>query len=437
MRLIASISSGRVLRAATFVAVAVALLSGCQSPVRLMPSPIKFTSSEIDFVADKHPDQFSPDMRVFYATNRAVLIGGPDPIHTIFPADNLRLGVAHVRVGDGSMSPDEMRALSTSTDGRRRPALNLARMEQLAVLAPDAAVEDSPDALAYFAQINAALSRSASKGLIIYVHGANNPVWRGTAQAAQFQHFNGGGAVVLSFLWPSAGSILSYATDVRHTRASIPAFVRLVEMLARHTDAQKIDILAYSAGAQIVSPALAILATPRADESRTELRARLRLGSIYFAAPDEDTRRFADHLAQYADATSRVTVAANLNDSVLGWAARHHGTSRAGRPDPDELDEGQTQFLIDASNRRNCDLLKVDPQTLPGLGRRSHNFWMSHPWVSTDVLIMFRRDAAPLDRALVPNEMPRGTRFWTFGPDYEDRIRAVLRMSVEAATAPQ
>jgi len=62
---------------------------------------------------------------------------------------------------------------------------------------------------------------------------------------------------------------------------------------------------------------------------------------------------------------------------------------------------------------------------------------MSHPWVSTDVLIMFRRDAAPLDRALVPNEMPRGTRFWTFGPDYEDRIRAVLRMSVEAATAPQ
>ena len=51
-------------------------------------------------------------------------------------------------------------------------------------------------------------------------------------------------------------------------------FVRMVELLATHTKASAIDVLAYSAGAQIVSPGLAKLGTSRPGESREQLRQR-------------------------------------------------------------------------------------------------------------------------------------------------------------------
>ena len=77
-----------------------------------------------------------------------------------------------------------------------------------------------------------ALAASASQELLVYVHGSNNTVPRAAAQAAQLRHFTGRRMVVLSFLWPSAGSILKYFTDVGNAAASVDPFVRLIELLA-------------------------------------------------------------------------------------------------------------------------------------------------------------------------------------------------------------
>jgi esterase/lipase superfamily enzyme len=128
------------------------------------------------------------------------------------------------------------------------------------------------------------------------------------AQAAQLRHFTGRRIVVLAFVWPSAGSLLRYFTDVGNAKASVKPFARLVEMLAEHTDASAIDVLAYSAGAQVVSPALALLGTsPRPGEKRQQLRERLRLKNIYFAAADIDTRQFINELGMYVDIVKGVS----------------------------------------------------------------------------------------------------------------------------------
>ena len=163
-------------------------------------------------------------------------------------------------------------------------------------LGPNDLVADSGDAKAFVALVDKALAASASRDLLIYVHGSNNTLPRAAAQAAQLRHFTGRRMVVLAFLWPSGGSILRYFTDVANAAASVDDFVRLVELLAEHTQAAHIDVLAYSAGAQITSPGLAQLGTPRPGESRQQLRQRLRLAEVYFAAPDIDTRRFVDDL---------------------------------------------------------------------------------------------------------------------------------------------
>ena len=124
------------------------------------------------------------------------------------------------------------------------------------------------------------------------MHGSNNTVPRAAAQAAQLRHFTGRRMVVLAFLWPSAGSILKYFTDVGNAAASVDPFVRLIELLAANTQAADIDVLAYSAGAQIVSPALARLGTARPRRNARAVAPAPAPGAVYFAAPDIDTRRF-------------------------------------------------------------------------------------------------------------------------------------------------
>jgi esterase/lipase superfamily enzyme len=238
--------------------------------------------------------------------------------------------------------------------------------------------------------------------------------------------------VVLAFLWPSAGSILKYFTDVANAAASIDPFVRLLELLAAHTDAKKIDVLAYSAGAQIVSPALAQLAKPRAGESPEQLRQRLRLAQIYFAAPDIDTRRFTQDLGQYVQIVDRVSIAANLNDSALRFANLVHRASRAGRPDPTELDATQSSFLIEASTRFGFDIIRVDPYDIPKLPETSHAFWYEDPWVSGDLLGLLLLNADPQRRGLAAQSTPGGARYWTFPPDFDARVRRLFAPAAPA-----
>ncbi len=404
------------------------LLAACQPDVRLMPAPLLFTTGQVDPFRQIGASEQNTELPVLYATNRQVLIEHPEPLYSIFPSDTLRLGVAHVRAGDGSLDWAQLHKLSTSTDERRRPRLRLRLLEQLATLEPAQDASPPAEARAFFARVNQALARSPHKNLIVYVHGANTAPHRATAQAAQFRHFTGREAVVLSFVWPSAERLRNFATDVRHAADSEPAFARLVELLAANTEAEHLDVLAYSAGAQIASGGLALLGTAsRPGEARAALRQRLRLGQVYYAAPDEDTRAFVADLERYVDLTERVTVAGNLHDATLALAARHQGASRIGRPDPTELDAAQTRFLVDASQRLNFDVLNIDPGTIPGLSRSSHSFWMSHPWVSSDVVVRFQRRLAPLQRGLEMRATSQGLRYWTFPKDYDQRLKAALQ----------
>ena len=122
------------------------------------------------------------------------------------------------------------------------------------------------------------------------------------------------------------------------------------------------------------------------------------------------------------DLVDRVTNAANLNDSALRFAAIVHRASRIGRPDPTELDEEQSRFLLEASQSLGFDLIKVDPETIPKLPPGSHAFWYEDPWVSSDLLGLLLLNAEPQRRGLTPQTSDRGSRYWTFPPDFDNRV---------------
>jgi len=409
------------------------ILTGCQKKVYLMPTPTAFQTGEHDPFAVNPEQEQSNRVVVAYATNRMGSGTEEEKKYITLFDKNLRLGATQVRIGSEKETWFDIYGLSTINKRKGDIVLDLEITKELAQVDFDDSIEElSPEARYFFEKLNEALERTLDKDLILYVHGANNTFYRSSAQAAQFHHFTGRNTVVMFYAWPSAASLLRYAVDVNNSRRTVPVFARLLEILGRYSNARNIDILAYSAGAQVLSPALAELRQKYRDEEIDQLKKRLRLGEIYFAAPDVDFRVFLENLATYIDLPKHVTLALNPDDSVLKYAARHHKVSRAGRPDPNELSGEETQWVIDASRKMPLDILWITSETIPDMDKGSHSFWYSHPWVSTDVLVQFLFQARPEDRGLAEYEGEMGGRIWYFPEDYpEQSNRAINRLKQE------
>ncbi|MCP4691967.1 MAG: alpha/beta hydrolase, partial [Desulfobacterales bacterium] len=346
--------------------------------------------------------------------------------YTIFPGERLRMGVASLGIGDVDASWLEIFNLTTSSDDKDRPALVLNHLDEMAVLPLDGYGDENLDLSGgqnFFNAVNGLLARVPDKNLTVYVHGANSTIYRASAQAAQYRHFTGRNSAVLVFLWPSAENLLKYRMDVRHAKKSTPAFAGLIALLSKHTRAKKINILAYSAGAQIVSPGLAHLGR-EAREGGGE--GNLRLGEIYFAAADVGLDVFVEHLQAYLPLAERVTLTINMRDTVLDLAEQHHRVSRAGRPKGKDLGPEARQWIREASNTPGFEIIGVDSETVSGLPSGSHDFWYAHPWVSSDMMLQFLFSPGPGERGLEENRNENGVRYWTFPPDYPSRIIDIL-----------
>ncbi len=407
------------------------LTSGCQTQVSLMPTPLPMQKGLVDpFVTSTNPETKSvqPRIQVFYATNRLGINTPKGKEYLTLFDRKLRLGVATLRFGKGDLNATELHRVST-TEKRTKPIpIKLIQVDQIAEIDPDGPSHSlTAEARKFFSRLNHLLASSEFKDLIVYIHGANNTFYRTTAHAAQFRHFTGRNAVILAFAWPSAASLLHYAVDVNNAARTVPVFVNFLRLLSQHAQYRHLDLLAYSAGAQILSPALSTLAKSSQGKEWDKLRSQLRLGEVYFAAPDLDLKHFLYELATYIDLVEHVTIAVNPDDSVLYFAALRHGRSRAGRPDPNELSPEETQWVAQASRNMGFDILWVEPSLIPGLGKGGHSFWYSSPWVSTDILIQLLLDKRPAERGLIPVEEADGTHIWTFPPDYPERLTEIIQ----------
>ena len=280
----------------------------------------------------------------------------------------------------------------------------------------------TPEATAWFAEINAALEQFHDKDIIVYVHGANTTVERAAGQAAQLHHFTGRNSIVLLFVWPTAENFLRYSRDMITAFGAAPHLARLIELLDANTDAEKIDVFTYSAGGTVGSDGLAMVGR----DAQASGAVAPALGEIYHAAPDADFRTFVDDMASYADKAERITVAVNLNDSALRLSQMINRASRAGRPDMRELSDEQSDWLLDAVSEYGIDLLRVRPENIPGLSRRSHTFWYDDPWVSSDVLITLFYDLPVRERGLAEGRTGSGAQYWTFTSDYPERLAGVV-----------
>lgn len=411
--------------------VVITFLSGCQPKVYLMPPPIgiKAGGELFNLSKDNEDDNL---LLTLYATNRNPADEKRrDSRYTIFPSDDLRLGFVVHRLGEEKMSWEEIVSLSLQNDRDKDLLIKQEYVREMASYhLQDDLYATTAQANGYFDQINKLLGKSYDKDILIYVHGANSNFYRATAQGAQLYHFTGHNTVVLSFSWPSAESLLKYKTDVAHAKKTIPAFARLIELLATHTNAHRINVLAYSAGAQVAAPGLAYLVDKYPLLSSKQLKKKLRLGEVYFAAPDTALKPFAQRYLKFRDMVERTTVNINTEDSVLRLSEFQNKESRLGRPNRKDLSDEDAKTLIEASKTALFNILDIhSSESLEAQG--AHDTWYAHPWVSSDLLMLHLFNAGPLDRGLDEYRYENGTKTYIFPDNYPKKIRQILDEDME------
>ena len=400
--------------------------AGCQPKVYLMPSPAGIVpGSELFSLSADNKDENL--LYTLYATNRQPMESATNSDHySIFPSETLRMGFVVHRVGEQSMSWEEI--YNESLQVKRSQDILITREYAREVVEYN--IDDdlstlSSQAGGFFEQIDKLLDKNIDKDILLYVHGANSSYYRATAQGAQFYHFTGHNSVVITFAWPSAENILKYKVDVMHAKKTVPAFARLIELLATHTKAKYINILAYSAGAQVTAPGLVYLREAYPQMTTDELKKKFRIGEVYFASPDAEFKSFSQRYAKFKDIVGRTTINMNLNDRVLEFSAFENGFSRLGRPDVSEVNPEDLQILVDASNTPQLDLLDVAGSAALNIGH-AHDSWYNHPWVSTDVLMLLLFNADPLARGLEPYRYEDGSTGYRFPEDYDSRIKELI-----------
>jgi esterase/lipase superfamily enzyme len=393
-----------------------------------MPPPVGVTHESELFKYGK--ENFDENyLKTLYATNRMPYNKLDSSTgYTIFPSDILEIGFVTYSVGDDWMRWDDLYEQSLKKERDNDLLFTQELIDEGAEYHKgDDVNQVSLQAQAFFDEINSAIESSFDRDITIYVHGANSNFYRATAQGAQLYHFTGHNSVVLTFSWPSAENLFKYKTDVLHAKQTVPAFALLVEILAKHTKAKNINILAYSAGAQVAAPGLAYLRDLYPTESAEAMKARLRIGEVYFAAPDTAFQLFIERYLKFKDIVERTTINANENDSVLRMSAFSNGMSRLGRPDANELSEEETKLMVALLETPQLNVLDVGGSKPLNVGK-AHDSWYSHPWVSNDLLMLFLSNASPEERGLVAEHNEGGAKLYYFPKDYEEIIHQLIKI---------
>ena len=192
-----------------------------------------------------------------------------------------------------------------------------------------------------------------------------------------------------------------------------------MEFLAEHTSAERINILAHSAGNPVVVEALRQLSLRYYDLPDDEARRRSKIGRVVLAAPDMD---FDTCLSAGVDGAGRITqgwaVYASRKDKALGLSGSIFGNVRVGKS-IGELTDKEREIMI-ANESQWIDVTAAQKQASTFLG---HSYYHQNPWVCSDVMLYLRLGATPEERGLIRD---LETGFLVFPDDYEERLPEIV-----------
>ena len=376
----------------------------------LMPTPLVYLDGRVRPFRHLPDRDRKPEIEVFYATNRS----GEEGRYGIRIADRMSYGTARMRIGEPA---DDWAALvkASTVDPRENPMpVDLLDHQEVA------RDGDPASTRMWLEQVDRSLKATMTRDIVLYVHGAKVGFHHSCAFAAELDHFAGRDFTSMAFDWPTHQNIISYIDriDLAHARQSSSRLADLLEKLSSGTSVRRIHIVSWSAGARVLSRALAELGERGGGGSGEKLR----LGTVVFAASDVPESDFLTRLPVMHSICERLIIYVSDADFALKWSSRLMGGGRRLGLEPEQLDETEIAML---QKMPRVELIDVSyGKAWRGFDITGHRYWFQHPWVNSDLVLALRTGAPANRRALKSGRFP-GVHY--FGPDYPSRIGGAAR----------
>ncbi|MFK8040837.1 alpha/beta hydrolase [Congregibacter sp.] len=416
----------------TFRGVAALLIAmalvGCAGPKiePLMPTPVLYSELDLSPLDNISEDQRWKPRKVYYATTRQRDADLQRINYGNDESDVISAGMSLIGFGGDSLTWSDLRDYSRSAERPSVVELSVAGLLEAGRFRPSMegpVSENAAEGLAWLmSDMNRSIASARDKDLLIYVHGAKVNFYNANAFAAQLDHFMGRDMTSIAFSWPTRQNILSYGIgdDVDRAYRAAPSLASLIEVLARQSDARRINIVCWSAGGRVVTSALEELYT-RNQDSGQDPREQFRLGTVYFAAADVPTSDFVEALPEINSLVDRVVVTLSSKDGALDMGSTFMGGgARIGQKSQDLTEEALNTLIA-------ADRLEVIDVSRDWEGRgfdiTGHRYWINHPWASSDLVLAVRSDLRAKERGLEPTEFDV---LWAIPADYPERLKSLL-----------
>jgi esterase/lipase superfamily enzyme len=238
--------------------------------------------------------------------------------------------------------------------------------------------------------LTAAVERSDSGSLVLFVHGYNYGFEKTCEMAAEMQRELWGKAAVLMFSWPSNGLPTDYVSDQADLEWSVSFLADLMKRLGYRFNPENVQVVAHSLGSRGVFFALQRL---RAERVKQPV-----IGPLVLIAPDFDSQTFVDILPDIAPLTGRVTLYVSENDTPLKASRTLSGYPRLGEAG---------EFLTGIEGMETIDVSPAGRYQILG-----HEYFYFHPRVATDLVALLAGGKPAAQRSGLRKRKRGGISYW-------------------------
>jgi esterase/lipase superfamily enzyme len=164
------------------------------------------------------------------------------------------------------------------------------------------------------------------RNVFVFLHGFNVSFEEAAIRAAQIGYDLKVPGEMAFYSWPSQGSAGAYTADEATITASVKYISEFLRELSAEAGAERIHLFVHSMGNRGFLSALERLAAKGYPP--------LRLGQVFFCAPDEDVRTFRDKATEFPHHSENRTLLVSPQDQAVFLSQWKHRQDRVGYVPP-------------------------------------------------------------------------------------------------------
>ena len=154
------------------------------------------------------------------------------------------------------------------------------------------------------------------------IHGFNVSFEEAAVRAAQIGYDLKLPGEMAFYSWPSRGNVTDYPKDEASIGASVKHIAQFLHELSENSGAERVHLFVHSMGNRGFIGALERLLATGFPE--------LRLGQVFFCAPDEDVATFKDKTSTFPHQFENRTLYVSGDDKAVALSSWLHGADRVG-----------------------------------------------------------------------------------------------------------